>query len=67
MHSPAALVSTTMFALVSKALTGEFDVKGPPGWQSAVEVAVRRWALRVSEHLYLEMKSSLGTCTESFF
>lgn len=42
MPSPAALVSTIMFALVSKALTVELDVEGPPGWWSGlVEVAVR--------------------------
>lgn len=41
MPSPAALVSITMLALVSKALTAELDVEGPPGWQSALEVALR--------------------------
>lgn len=41
MPSPAALVSTTMFALVSKALTAELDMDGPPGWRSALEVAAR--------------------------
>jgi len=63
----ATLVSSATFALVSKALTAGLDVEGPPGWQSALEVAVRWWALRASEHLYPEVRSNQGTSTESFF